>query len=581
MNIIKEILFKKISAKGLAIFRIAYSINFLFEIIYIYKYRQLYFDRIPYLDVHFPDNGLLLLFWMAVIICMGIGFSTRIMTIINYLFTIVFISSMTDYEYHMVYTYTGVNFLLMFLPIYKSLSIDLLKKKIVYLNRNQIYNEEKVSKINYFAPVLLGVGLVYFDSAFVYKINSPLWLNGLGVWLPSSVPISTITDNQWFLNQEFLVKLLSYITMVFEFMFIFLFWNKKFRIILFVIGVGLHIGILVEFPIPYFALGYLSIYLLMIPVSIWDKIKKRIQSKKASLKLYYNSTNLDCNKVVLLIKCLDVFGKIDSIEKKEISEKENINEYVFDKNLAGLSFDGTPYVEMALFKKICKILPLFYYSSKILFLGKVFTEKKRDQSQSLNLIENTNQAYFFPSVFKTDNFLLFFLCIAMLLQFQINYNFFGYNSTTKYLVNNFAKRYYGITNHDVFLDDHFKGFENMYTLKYKGELLPFLDEKGMCDAYISGSTYAYWMFRVNKPYVKENAYSLRKGFIEYSSFWAHRNNIDLSDYQEFEIVKKRLKISFEWEEDLLQKNIDQPWERVGVLIWNNKSTQFLWDSTNK
>ena len=192
---------------------------------------------------------------------------------------------MTDYEYHMVYTYTGVNFLLMFLPLEKSFSIDNIREIINNTNKKIRYKETKVFKISYYLPVFLGIGLVYFDSAAMYKINSPMWLGGLGLWLPSSVPVSTITDNQWFLNQEFVVKFLSYLTMIFEFMFIFLFWNKRFRFVLFILGVLLHLGILIEFPIPYFATGYISIYVLMVPVCFWEKLIYKVRSKRTVFTL--------------------------------------------------------------------------------------------------------------------------------------------------------------------------------------------------------------------------------------------------------------------------------------------------------
>jgi len=322
LSFLKNILFKEISAKGLAVFRMAYFATFFFEILNIYKFRQLYFDEIPFLRPHFPDISLVLLLWLVIIFFQVIGFKFRWLSILNYIFTLVFISSAIGFEYHMFYAYTGINFLSMFLPLSTVWSVDSSINKRRCLQLEIKYIVPKVSKMNYYLPVFLGLALVYFDSVLSTKVYSHLWTSGLGLWLPSSIPQITISENQWLLNQEILVKSLSYITFAFEFLFIFIFWIKKIRIPIIIIGLGLHVGIFLSYPIPFFALGCASIYLLIIPVSFWDLLSEKI---KATIFRKYNY-----QKIIMDFFCpkIDVFkAKKRGNDIKETPFKTLIKKY--------------------------------------------------------------------------------------------------------------------------------------------------------------------------------------------------------------------------------------------------------------
>ncbi|WP_438422365.1 hypothetical protein [Aquimarina macrocephali] len=576
---------KKISAKGLAIFRIAYCLNFLFEIIEIFNHRQLYFDRLPYIDVHFPDTKLLMLLWMTVLVFMIIGLYTRTVTIINYLFTLIFISSMTNYSYHMFYVYIGINFLLIFLPISRFLSIDIVLKKLKYLNQGLIYVPSKVSKINYLLPVFMGLGIVYLDSVIFYKMQSPMWLGGLGMWLPSSLPHVSIADTQWILNQEFLIKFLSHLTIVFEFLFVFIFWNKKFRIPLLIIGLGLHLGIYIEYPIPYFAFGCISIYFLMVPVSWWDRIWRKITSKKESLVIYYDDSNLPSHKLKLIIQSLDILNRIKFVNHVYDKESTSESSEIGKGKTYGVDVNNVSYTGKNLLEKIVKASPMCY---PVLLLNKINLYKNTFDTNSNSVVNKIELLKFIqddnPRSYNRNRIrngiLVSFFFLSIISQVQVHYSFFGSSSVTHFVDKSLVK-YFGICKHPVFMDNHFRGYHQVYGLKYKDSFLPILDEKGMPGDYLKGGTYVNWMWVVNAPNIKENAYSLKKGFVDYTSFWSYRNAIDLTQKQEFEIVKKRIKVSFKWERDLLHKNIDSPWEKAGVLIWENKTPQLFWNSNAK
>ncbi|MBW1297146.1 hypothetical protein [Aquimarina litoralis] len=504
------------------------------------------------------------------------------MTIINYVLTLFLISSAVAYEYHMFYVYSGMNFFLVFLPISTTISIDSIRKKLSYLKQGFIYVAPKVSKLNYLVPVFVGLGLVYFDSVIFYKMQSPMWLRGLGLWLPSSLPQITISENQWFLNQEFLVRSLSYLTLYFEFVFIFMFWNKLFRIPLLIIGVGLHLGILIEYPIPYFGLGCSAVYILMVPVSLWSKLWDKIFKNKKNLTIYYNHLDLSHQKFRVMIEALDIFKKVEfkiatTQDSNNISDKKEIASEIY-----GIDKNENKYTEKLLLNKIVQVSPICYllvvfdklsiHELSMLSDSKVSSEFKNSFSYIEKGGANDELHYKMRNVILTSFF--FFSCIA---QTQVHYSFFEARETTRN-VNHFLVKHFGICQHPVFMDAHFRGYNTIYTLKYKGEFLPIVDERGMPDTYLSGGTWVNWMWRVNRP--TQNRYSLRKGFEDYTSFWMHNNGLNIYEGQEFEIVRKKINVVFEWQKDLLKNNINSPWEKAGTLKWSGRKTEISWDSSN-
>ncbi len=577
---IKEILFKKISPNGLSVFRIAYCLVFLSEVIRIFNYRQLYYDTLPFLNPHFPDISALLILWMVIIVFLILGFLTRIMTIVNYIFTLVFISSAVSYEYHMFYVYSGVNFMLIFLPIYSSISIDALRKKISCLRQGFLYVRPKVSKLNYLIPIFIALGLVYFDSVIFYKLESPMWLRGLGLWLPSSLPQVTISDNQWLLNKEYLIKFFSYLTMYFEFIFIFLFWNKRFRLPLLIIGIGLHIGIVVEYPIPHFGWGCATIYLLMVPVSFWEKLSGKLFRNKEIFTIYYDKSNIYSREFQMIVQSLDIFNRI-KYEKINTTKSSSLDKNNNGAFTYGVDLNENKYSKNFLMKKIVKVSPFCFF---IVFLDTLFIYKNPLRQEEvidersgmlMNFVELKDQNYQTRSII-TNGILVMFFFVSCLAQIQVHYSFFDKKETTL-KVDRFLVEHFGICKHPVFMDMHFRGYSNVYGIKYKDSFLPLLNEKGMPGNYLSGATWVNWTWRVNSPYVSKSTPTIRKGLVEYSSFWSHKNKIDLSEKQEFEIVRKKIRVPFEWEEDLLQNNIDSPWEKVGNLIWENETPKLIWN----
>jgi len=282
---------KKISPKGLSVFRILFCTVLFFEVLHIFRYRALYFDPIPFLETANIDFTYLLLGWMFVLLFLICGFFTRIATVLNYLLAVFILNNLGSFEYHMDYAYLGISFLMIFMPLAKTYAIDAFYKSYKVKNKfDKGLDSYKVSVLYYYLPVLVGIGFVYLGS-IPFKLKSDLWLGGLGVWLPASLPQITILNDQWFLNQKLLIYFMGYFTLCFEFLFPFIFFLKRLRWPIVFSGLVLHIGILLEFPIPYFALGVIALYALIVPVAFWDKLETIIcrllkkEKKKLTNKL--------------------------------------------------------------------------------------------------------------------------------------------------------------------------------------------------------------------------------------------------------------------------------------------------------
>ncbi|WP_299550007.1 HTTM domain-containing protein [Seonamhaeicola sp.] len=470
---------KKISATGLSVFRITFFLNLFFEVLHLFKYRHLYFDSIPYIELSSANESLFILIWLVVLVCIVLGLFTRVLTIINYIFCVTILSSFTDFEYHMHYVYVGISFIAILLPLSRSFTIQ-----NIFFKEGQ--REQKVSVLYYYLPVVVGIAFVYFDSVF-HKITSQIWINGLGVWFPASLPQITIINDQWLLNQKGFMLFLGYLTFVFEALFLFVFWMKKMRIPMFIIGMGLHVGILLEFPIPNFAFGMMTLYTLMLPVSFWDRLKSKISIFKPREHLYSIKQifNLDKKSVLMTVFIILTFFQINVTLQ-------------------------SPFIRPQLYKLI----------------GKIGIED-----------------YFDP---------------------------------VSYPLMNFSTKAFGITKHPVFMDNHFKGYNHILSISYvdnsNGEtLLPIINEKGMVGTYLRGSVWVNWSYRVNSPEVDQT--QLKNGLFAYSAYWAHKNNIDLTDAV-FKVKVKKIELpNWKWEEDYLTKQLHKPWQNAGSVLWKDKKPE--------
>ena len=273
----------------MAVFRIAYGCVLLAEATRIFYFRHLIYDAIPYLDT--STGGLpvwIFALWGVTLCSLIVGYQTFVAKMSNYVIGLLTFSSFTEFEYHAFYIYTHFNFMLLFLPVSKSLSID---ARLKNSPSNPQTTHTQVSILYYYIPTFTGLGMLYLDS-IVYKVSGNMWLDGLGFWLPSSLPMIVYQDWSMILNQYYLSLGLGYGILIFEFVFIFLIWHKRLRWVLWSVGVFLHLGILWVYPIPLFSLVMLSIYSLVLPPEIWNRLENIRQKSPQNHQIPQENTGV-------------------------------------------------------------------------------------------------------------------------------------------------------------------------------------------------------------------------------------------------------------------------------------------------
>ncbi|MBI1373660.1 MAG: hypothetical protein GC159_13100 [Phycisphaera sp.] len=251
---------------GLAFFRILYGLVLLTEIGQLYFYRHLIFDSVPYLKPAEIDIGPALLLWMGVVAMLVVGWQTRAAALTNYVMTVLTFGSFTLFEYHVDYIYTSLGLLLLFLPVSHTGSID-----AWLMRRRGTPYPSQIPIIFCNAVIWLGVGLVYMDSV-CYKWSSPMWTSGLGLWLPASRPHITWVNASLLLDLKPVVVFLGYVTLLFETVFPLFFWWDRAKPACLMIGIGLHLGVAIIFPIPLFGLAVVAIYLAMAPPAWLNRV---------------------------------------------------------------------------------------------------------------------------------------------------------------------------------------------------------------------------------------------------------------------------------------------------------------------
>lgn len=306
---------KKAPATGVGLFRMLFGLVTLQEVLFLIFFNHLIFDPIPFLDVEFPMISFFLWLWALVAFALVIGYRCQQASIANYLFWLVFVNftpMQRDFDGGFDLFMIGANFFLIFMPLDKAFAIDNLRKKLATpFVHYSTYAKPQVTVLAYYLPVIICLGFLYFDSV-IHKMFAQHWRNGLGGWLPSSMPYyMSALDMSWLLNNEMLQKLIGYTILIFQFSFLALFHYRLLRPLYFLVGIALHLGITLSFNIYPFGIGMLIFYSLMMPFAWYRAIGNFLQAKQPVLRVFYDQQCPLCCRTVLILNHFDVLGCVD------------------------------------------------------------------------------------------------------------------------------------------------------------------------------------------------------------------------------------------------------------------------------
>lgn len=303
---------KKIEARGLGVFRIVYFIAFFFEVLQLFYYKPLLFDPVAYKEAFIINLGWPLGLWLICIFFLILGSMTALMTVLNYIFSILFFSSLSAIDYSPAYFYLSVNFLCLFLPISKMVSVDCWWLKLKYSTTRFHYKPpNQTTVLSYYIPIFFGLGFTYWGLFLNQFPNGGLWIWKLAHNLKYST-LSTSSPAYFLFNTKILILILGWISLAFFVSFPFLFSYRKLRGYLFLIGWGLQFLALLYNPNTAWLWALMALHLLLIPLAWWRALGGIFHSSKrpARLVVYYDEECPLCTRLKLSIEHFDLFSTV-------------------------------------------------------------------------------------------------------------------------------------------------------------------------------------------------------------------------------------------------------------------------------
>jgi hypothetical protein len=589
---------KPVDGTGLAVFRVVFCLVLLAEILHIFYFKALIFDPIPFVEPSEVNYTLPLVLWMGTVLLLILGCFTRAAALANYGFALLFFSSMQTYSYMMTPIYIGMSFLFLFLPIEQRLSLDRLRLKLKYSGPDFHYVPPRtVSQLAYYVPIIMGIAFVYLDSTF-YKLTSPMWLQGLGMWKTMSTPFETQLNGSFVLNNELLVKFLGYLTLVFEFFFLFLFPFRKYRVALLIIGIGLHLGILVFFTFPLFSLGFGSLYLLLVPSSWWQGGVRK--ARPPQLSLYYDAEHLLGVRTRLILEHFDVRRRIRFLPLPQAQDGVPV--------AAGYSIDqrGQRYRGLDTYLQAFNAMGWLKPLSWLLRLPGVYQlvgaaygwvarhrpTKRPVSHATLPLPTPDEETEVLRNVTVRDvkvAAVALGLAGLVLLQCLASYNTpllqlvrrkSGWDSTlpgrslarVAAITAQPGRNFFGITNHPIALDEHFAGYTRLVAITYTSadgqeHFLPITRPSGQPGAYLYGVVWLHWTYQIVSRHIEQPR--LEAGIRNFTAFWAQKYHVDLTNCR-FQVKVKKIAEATNWQPNFLNQQLAAGWIEAGEVKWKNR-----------
>lgn len=601
---------KLVDPIGLAVFRTAYAVVLLCEVIQLFYFKDLVYPQAP-VGVYADFNPtLVFIFWIPTLLLLAIGLWTRVACLVNYIFSVVLFSSATNFEYHIFYSYVAVAFLLMFIPVGRVLSIDALLVKLRMLrNSRSAPRRISVPVINYYAPVLIGVGFVYIDSIF-FKLTSPMWMGGLGMWVPSSLPFMTWTDTTFLLNHEMLVKAMGVTVVVFEALFPFVFWFRSWRVSCLLVGGALHLGILIAYPIPWFALAVLCLYLLLVPIHWWRAFLSMVRVSSPRYTVHYCATSALGQLGALVVSHFDVCRaiRIEPVRSLQSSDGSEVC-------IAGLDKVGAPSFG---FDNFINVMRAFGYTfplgvlfavppvrwvgrigwSYIVKVASILVVNAHNVRPVERQPSHSNSARDELCRAIARKGWIIGLVLMCLIQGVISYQspmwrevtirtgvsdtrFHSLMSSMYGKIRWPAVALFGLCSHPVFMDEHFDSYNHMIKFEYHDEggeriVAPVYGEGGLVDVRLTGPLFVNYTFRVVGSYLQREKYE--QGVTQYLDFY-HRKYQEKAAGGYFVFSVKPLRSPTGWEKDFLKHQREAEWRVAGFARRGDKGWNFSWEES--
>ena len=607
---------KQISGLGLGLFRIAFSLVALQEVVFLFYFRHLIFDPIPYLDRASPVMHILLIVWMSVLVCLALGYHTYRAAILNYLFWIVFViftPMWQDFDGGFDQLMTGTSLLLIFLPSSRRLALDPIRLRWNSPRPDLAESSPRtVPQLAYILPLGITMGLLYLDSG-IHKLSSEFWRNGMGAWLPSTMPYyMSPLDMSFLLDHQSLEMLIGYSVIAFQLVFVFLYWHRWFRVPLLLLGMSFHVGIIISLNVYPFGFGMLVNYLLLVPAACWNRWEKWIHVPKPYLDVFYDEGCPLCRKTVLVIRHFDIRGAIDFKGLQTHHEGESrlarIPRETLLTDLFSIDHKGSIAAGLDTYIRILRALGYTYPVALLLSVPGIHLLAQRiyrriadarqrqacDETCALQAPDTEPDSHPWGGflkkyagtprkrAYRIARILIGILILQLncTLHYGILYRWAGTQPKDPALalldqasdsVINVSHAFLGISPHALYLHDHFDNYNEIVALVYRDsagheEWLPFVNQEGRLLTPNWGRIQSMWANVAITSHMSQDR--LEKFARKVTAYYSRDMGINLDDAN-FVIKSKRVEVPTHWEPELRKHNLSGTWTDIGVLTWRN------------
>ena len=617
---LQSLLNRRVTATGLGLFRIGFALVALQEVVFLFYFRHLIFDPVPYLDRASPVLHVLLLVWMVLLVCLALGYHTRRVAVANYLFWVVFVvftPMWQDFDGGFDQLMTGSSFLLIFLPSERAVALDPLRWAWRYSTPGQRYRGVRdVPILAYTLPLALTLGLVYVDSG-LHKLSAEFWRNGMGAWLPATMPYyMSPLDMSPLLNLKGLEMVIGYAVIVFQLVFIFLFGCRLFRVPLLLMGASFHLGIILSLNVYPFGFGMLVHYLLLVPFAWWRRAGRLIAARQPLLTVFYDEACPLCNRTVIFVEHFDIrhsvaFKGLQSHARSQ-PELDAIPDAVLLTDLYALDTRGRVSAGIDTYIGILQALG---YTAPVGWLMRVPGFYQLAARVYRHVADNRTRlpcgahcptpvapawvderpfAGFYARYAATDRQIarriakaLVFIGVLQLnstLHYGVLYRWAGTRPTDPALalldqasdsVINLSHALFGISPHALYLHDHFDHYNTLVALTYRDRdghetWLPFVNPEGRLLSPNWGRVQSMWANVAITSHMSPDR--LEKFARKVTAFYGMDMGVDLADAT-FVIKAKQVEVPTTWTYDLRHANMAAPWRDIGLLQWHGGLTR--------
>lgn len=565
MMIRYERLNKPESTHSFGIFRILFFLHTLFLWYYTYLYRIFEFNAFPGFAHQILSSQMMMFIWLVSIFMMLTGTLTRYSAIVNYLCVLVI--SEVNGRVGAATFYNDLlkmgSLLCIFLPVSKSFSMDTLMSRIA--TRNLL--PKHTNYLNYLWTVIITLGLMYLGAA-ISKMASPIWMSGLGLWLPLSLPYMMYAPiSQTFVNQEYLMYALNYLVIIWELAFIFLLFYKRCHVFLIITGVIFHLLIAYYFNFPRTSIGVCFFYILLVPHSFWMRLHHHWIQSSSKTTVFVPSTP-SYQKIQALIFSLDFRNKF---EFTTIPEQATIH----PKSILSMVYLLKQYV---IFQPIL-----------ILLRFKLISDKAKTLFYAINQNYSPTNTLFKTSLNR--NIFMVFSITIIILQFSITARHitnkitskgqkpkleFGSDmfssSRLKFNIFSMSNVFLGVNSRALFMDrtygDTAKKFTLLYTDNSNQSHFILHDSSGF--AYNDLNLQCEWT-KINYNIAIARRQPQKEGVNKVIREWFRIRNLPLDSQANIKILLRTYPTASQFEENYYTRMLHVPLDTIGNVAFNGSS----------